>query len=59
MQKIVEGSVHNALQKLGIYMPNFLSGVFTAGIFLPGLIILANLLSGVFTAAGITDPPYE
>ena len=57
MQKIVEGSVHTALQKLGIYMPNFLSGVFTAGIFLPGLIILANLLSGVFTAAGITETP--
>ena len=34
-----------------------MSGVFTAGIFLPGLIILANLLSGVFTAAGITEPP--
>ena len=57
MQKIVEGSVHNALQKIGIYA-KFLSGVFTAGIFLPGLIILANLLSGVFTAAGITEPPY-
>ena len=40
-----------------IYQANFLSGVFTAGIFLPGLIILANLLSGVFTAAGITEPP--
>ena len=34
-----------------------MSGVFTAGIFLPGLIILANLLSGVFTAAGITRTP--
>ena len=40
-----------------IYWANFFSGVFTAGIFLPGIIILANLLSGVFTAAGITEPP--
>ena len=40
-----------------IYWANFLSGFFTAGIFLPDLIILANLLSGVFTAAGITEPP--
>ena len=42
-----------------LYQANFLSGVFTAGIILPGFIILANLLSGVFTAVGITEPPSQ
>ena len=35
-----------------------MSGVFTAGIILPGFIILGNLLFGVFTAVGITEPPH-
>ena len=38
-------------------LANFLSGFFTATIFIPGMIILTNLLPGVFTADGITEPP--
>ena len=32
-----------------------MSGVFTATIFIPDIIIPANLFPGVFTAAGITE----
>ena len=38
-------------------LANFLSGFFTATIFIPDMIILTNLLPGVFTADGITEPP--
>ena len=35
-----------------------MSGVFTATIFIPDIIIPANLFPGVFTAAGITEWSY-